>query len=463
MNIKSINNFIHEKIDDSIIEFLNIFDNSSYGVIVVDTYGNIKYINNEYAKLFKVEMNNYIDKKIYYCKNDEIILESLRLRKEVTGRLEQLTTVYDADVSAFPIIRDGKFEGIFTTYNKIKNSGSEVSKLNVKYYEDFEVLDSFKEIIGQSKNIKIAIKKCQKIAKTDATVLIIGESGTGKELFAKAIYKESKRKDKPFVVINCGAIPTNLIESELFGHEKGSFTGAISKKIGKFEQADKGTIFLDEIGELPLNVQVKLLRVIQEQEFNRVGGSEDIKINTRIIAATNKNLSAMIKENTFREDLYYRLNVIPVELPSLREHNSDIELMIESFSKKISKSIGIENVEFSKEVIEIMVQYDWPGNVRELINIIERMIILSEDGVIRVEDLPKCISQNYGINETYKTINSGLINLKHTGEMATMKEYEKEIIKNAMKMCKSYNAAGKLLGLTHKTVASKSRKYNIEY
>lgn len=462
MNIKSVNNFIHEKIDDGIIEFLNIFDNSSYGVIVIDTYGNIKYINNEYAQLFKVEMNNYIDKKIYYCKNDEIILEALRFRKEVSGRLKQLTTVYDADVSAFPIIRDGKFEGIFTTYTKIKNSDNGVSKLNVKYNEDFVILDSFKEIIGQSKSIKMVIKKCQKIAKTDSTVLIIGESGTGKELFAKAIYKGSKRKDKPFVVINCGAIPTNLIESELFGHEKGSFTGAISQKIGKFERADKGTIFLDEIGELPLNVQVKLLRAIQEQEFNRVGGSKDIKINTRIIAATNKNLTNMIKEKTFREDLYYRLNVIPVEVPSLREHSSDIELLVENFSKKISKSIGIENVEFSKDAIEMMIRYDWPGNVRELINIIERMLILSEDGIIRIEDLPKCISQNYSINEIYKTTNNGLINLKNTGEMATMKEYEKEIIKNAMKVCKSYNAAGKLLGLTHKTVASKSRKYNIE-
>ncbi|WP_148865967.1 sigma 54-interacting transcriptional regulator [Thermosediminibacter litoriperuensis] len=314
---------------------------------------------------------------------------------------------------------------------------------------------AFDEIVGRSGKLLDALAVASKAAATTSTVLIRGESGTGKELVARAIHSASKRKNGPFVRVNCPAIPQTLLESELFGHERGAFTGALYQKIGKFELANGGTIFLDEIGEMGKDMQTKLLRVLQEKEFERVGGNQTIKVDVRIIAATNRNLEEMVKRGEFREDLYYRLNVVPIFLPSLRERKEDIPLLAEHFREKLSTVLGKNVTTITPGAMRCLMNYDWPGNARELENIIERAINLTDDGEIDVDDLPSYISGR-------ETGDSGhLINLSGDGEMAPYEEYEKEIIRKALKKYRSFNAAAKVLGITHKTVAAKARKYGL--
>jgi len=276
---------------------------------------------------------------------------------------------------------------------------------------------------------------------------------------AKAIHHSSKRKDSNFVAVNCGAIPENLFESHLFGHTKGAFTGAVAEKIGKLEYANGGTIFLDEIGELPLNMQVKLLRVIQERKISKIGSNKVQSIDLRIIAATNKDLSEMVKNGTFREDLYYRLNVIPIHLISLRERNEDIPLLLDYFKDVYCEENGLEKIEFSEKSIEALCSYDWPGNIRELKNQVERMIILSCDDTIEFSDLAPIITNIY-YEQSQKRANNFLHSTLE-GKLESFDVYEKEIYRKAYEIYGSFNAAGKALGVTHKTVASKLRKYEI--
>ena len=260
---------------------------------------------------------------------------------------------------------------------------------NIYLKEQLEFTLDHNEIIGVSEASKYILHRIQQVASTDVSVLIEGETGTGKELIARAIHKNSSRKDKPFIKVNCASIPENLIESELFGHEKGAFTGAIGKRIGRFEIANGGTIFLDEIGELPLNVQPKLLHILQQGEFERIGSSMTIKTNVRVIAATNKILEDEIKKGNFRSDLYYRLNVFPITVAPLRERKEDITPLIEHYvnlySKKLNKPIKI----IPKSAMQRLINYSWPGNVRELENIIERAIITSNSRTLKVESLSK--------------------------------------------------------------------------
>lgn len=245
------------------------------------------------------------------------------------------------------------------------------------------------ELIGNSKVINNIKQQIELIARGDSTVLILGESGTGKELVARAIHSLSERRNAPFVEVNCAAIPQELIESELFGHEKGAFTGAIDKKIGKFELSDKGTLFLDEIGDMSLLTQTKLLRVIETQKFQRVGGTKDIKVNVRIISATNKDLCEEIKKGNFREDLYYRLNVVPIYLPTLRERKEDIPELINYFISEFVTEKGWKSKTFTKKAIETLQSYDWPGNVRELKNAVERLMIMTVSDVIDIDDIER--------------------------------------------------------------------------
>ena len=255
---------------------------------------------------------------------------------------------------------------------------------------------NFKKLIGNSRRMQALHVFIEKISDTDSTVLITGESGTGKELVAKTIHFNSSRAGEPFVPLNCGAIPRDLIESELFGHEKGAFTGAINSRVGRFELANGGTIFLDEIGELPYALQVKLLRVIQEREFERVGGTRTIKVDVRILAATNRDLEKAVAERMFREDLFYRLNVIPVHTPPLRERDDDVLLLVNHFIAEFCRKKKKPLVKVSREASELLLNYRWPGNVREVENAVERMIILNESGEIRVEDLPQHIVASPG-------------------------------------------------------------------
>src|SRR6476469_6665711 len=244
----------------------------------------------------------------------------------------------------------------------------------------------FEEIVGTSPALHSVLANIAKVAPTDSTVLITGETGTGKELVARAIHKHSARAGRPFVSINCAAIPPALIASELFGHERGAFTGAVGRREGRFELAAGGTLFLDEVGELPAETQVTLLRVLQEREFERVGGNRSIRADVRVIAATNQDLYAAIAEKTFRTDLFYRLNVFPLEVPALRDRREDIPLLVNFFLGKFSKSVGKEIRGLSQKSMERLVQYGWPGNIRELQNVIERAVVLAKGAIVQIDD-----------------------------------------------------------------------------
>ena len=272
---------------------------------------------------------------------------------------------------------------------------------NARYYEQLSAenrrlrqeIDLEHDMVGESPPMQ-SVPLHQQGGTSQSTVLIYGESGTGKELVARAVHRNSTRVQKPFVAINCAALTENLLESELFGHERGAFTGAIALKKGKFEVADGGTIFLDEIGEVPANLQVKLLRAIQEREFERVGGTRPVKIDVRVVAATNRDLRAAIKAGTFREDLYYRLNVLNLEIPPLRDRRSDIPLLISYFADKYGKVAGRRNPGVSAEARAVLMNYDWPGNIRELENVIERAVVLGSGERILAEDLPDVLVEN---------------------------------------------------------------------
>jgi transcriptional regulator with PAS, ATPase and Fis domain len=285
------------------------------------------------------------------------------------------------------------------------------------------------------------------IAETDSTVLIQGESGTGKELIARAIHFNSHRKNKPFVVANCSAYSQNLLESELFGHEKGSFTGAIRRKIGRFELANGGTIFLDEIGEVSPPTQILLLRVLQDHRFERVGGEETLEVDVRVIAATNKNLTEEMKKGTFREDLYYRLNVIPIFVPPLRERKDDIPLLASYFLQKFSRERGKEVTSFSPEVIETLLAHSWPGNVRELENVIDHAIIISKQDKVLPKDLPQFLFQRP---------------LPAQG-FTTLQDYEKDLILKTLQETNwNKHKASKKLNINRSTLYGKIKRYGLE-
>src|SRR6185436_3687936 len=268
---------------------------------------------------------------------------------------------------------------------------------NILLKEEFQRNYGIPKIIGESTGMQTVGREIQRVAPTDATVLITGESGTGKEVFSRAVHQLSPRRDKPFVTVNCAAIPQSLIENELFGHEKGSYTGAFSRKIGKFELADQGTMFLDEIGELHLSVQAKVLRVIEEQCFERIGGLETIKVNTRVIAATNRNLQDQVGKKEFREDLFFRISVFPIHIPPLRERMSDVRPLAQFFVDKFSRELHRQGLQLGPEASRALEEYSWPGNVRELQNTIERSVILSDGKAINRGDL------NFAFEQRKKT------------------------------------------------------------
>jgi len=257
---------------------------------------------------------------------------------------------------------------------------------NVALREEFDQSLMFEEIVGSSQSLRKALKAVDKVASTDSTVLILGETGTGKELIARAIHKRSPRSSRAFIRVNCAAMPSELIAAELFGHEKGAFTGAVERRIGRFEAADGGTLFLDEIGDLPAETQITLLRVLQEREFERIGSTKPIQVDVRVLAATNRDLAADVEEGDFRRDLYYRLNVFPVKVPPLRERIEDIPLLAEYLLERYAKKAGKKITAIDRSTLEMLQNYDWPGNVRELQNVIERAVILCETPVLYVDE-----------------------------------------------------------------------------
>jgi len=331
---------------------------------------------------------------------------------------------------------------------------------NIYLKQQLKAKYKFENIVGTSDKMQKVFSLIDKVASTDSTVLIFGESGTGKELVARALHYNSPRAQNPFVPVNCGAIPEELLESELFGHEKGAFTGAFRTRIGRFELAGTGSIFLDEISEMSPNLQVKLLRIIQEREFERVGGVKSIKADVRIIAATNKVLEEEVAEGKFREDLYYRLNVIPINLPPLRERTEDIPLLIKHFLSKYSHAKSGEP-DFSKKAIAALMRYRWPGNVRELENLVERMVVLSEGPEIDVNDLPERILSGAHVAPS----NIPQIDLPESGiDLSTaVNEFERNIIVQALNKSNWVkNRAAKLLHVNRTTLVEKIKKQKLQ-
>lgn len=312
---------------------------------------------------------------------------------------------------------------------------------------------TFKNIIGQSGVMQEVFKAVEKVVDSNVTVLIQGESGTGKELIARAIHYHSKtRANKPFVAVNCTALPESLLESELFGHEKGSFTGAVGRRIGKFEQANTGTIFLDEVGLMSPTTQAKLLRVLQEREFERVGGTELIKVDVRVISATNKDLEEAMKKGEFREDLYYRISVFPIKLPPLRERKEDIPLLAAHFLKKYNEQENKQIEGISPDALELLMAYNWPGNVRELENAIERAVVLASDNEITPKDLPAAV-RSLGEKKLYEsdnTLSSWIEKLEEEALRQALLENEGNISKTAKK-----------LGIGRATIYRKAKKYGL--
>jgi two-component system NtrC family response regulator len=321
-----------------------------------------------------------------------------------------------------------------------------------------ELGSSWGNIIGDSEPMKRVFSVMKRVADTPTTVLVTGESGTGKELIARALHNASSRNKAPFVSLNCAAIPENLLESELFGHEKGAFTGAIGLKEGKFEYADGGSLFLDEIGEMPLNLQVKLLRVLQEQEFQRVGGNREIKVNVRLIAATNKELREEVESGRFRGDLFFRLNVVSIRVPPLRERRSDIPILVAHFVSKYCQKLGREIKEVDPEAMRALYACNWQGNVRELENVIESALVMSRGNKIRKSDLPLEIrDQNevLGETETLISMESGLTD--------TLDTIEEKMIRQALKQSGNVQAqAAKILGISRSNLQYKLKKYAIQ-
>ncbi|MBP8646364.1 MAG: sigma-54-dependent Fis family transcriptional regulator [Syntrophobacteraceae bacterium] len=320
----------------------------------------------------------------------------------------------------------------------------------------------YDRIIGQSAPMQALYRTIQRVAKADSTVLLMGESGTGKELIANAIHFNSDRRDKPLVPINCGAIPEELLESELFGHEKGAFTGAIKERKGRFELAHQGTVFLDEIGEMSQKLQVKLLRFLQEKKFERIGGTRTIQVDVGIIAATNKDLEKAVAAGEFREDLYYRLNVIPIRVPPLRERDGDVPLLVRHFLKRHCEEKEIPMKRFSRATAIALDQYTWPGNVRELENLIERLVILTDSDEIGIEDLPPRFRQQ----QYRKPPSRPFLELTEEGIdlKKTLDELEDRLILDALKMAGGVkNKAAQLLGLNRTTLIEKMKKKRIHH
>jgi len=438
-----------------------IFDSTYDAISVADEEGRIILVNRAYTRITGLSARDVIGKPatIDIAEGESMHIKVARERKPVRNvRMLAGPGRKEVIVNVDPIFVNGVFRGsvavvhdtseIMELHRELEELRRTVRRMVAKY--------TFDDIVAVSHSMKVAVDQAKRVADTNATVLLRGESGTGKELFAHAIHNASKRKNGPFVSVNCAAIPDSLLESELFGYEEGAFTGA--KKGGKkglIEEADGGTLFLDEVGKLSMNVQSKFLRFLQDKEFVRVGGNTPVYVNVRVIAATNKNLEEMVERGEFLPDLYYRLNVVPIYIPSLRNRKQDIPYLVDRIIKKLDQEYGRIVESISPQALEILMNYDWPGNIRELENVIGRAIINMDIDERRIE------AHHIGIlseeQRSFPTMPRGR-NLK---EM--LEEYEKTIIKNVLDKCEgSREKTARELGISLRTLYYKLRKYGLE-
>jgi DNA-binding NtrC family response regulator len=376
-----------------------------------------------------------------------------------------MITAYGTINQAVEALKEGAMDYVVKPFDVeelkiIVSQGLERGKLkqeNILLKEQLREKFSFENIVGNSKKMKEIYSLIEKIAVTDSTVLVKGESGTGKELAARAIYLLSHRREKPFVSINCGAVPENLLESELFGHMKGSFTGAVADKKGMFEMAEGGVLFLDEIGEMSALTQVKLLRALQDKKIRRVGGTEEIHVDARIISATNQNLKKKIEEGKFREDLFYRLNVLSLVMPPLRKRKEDLPLLVSHFIKKYCQEMGRKTKRIAPEVMNVLESYPWPGNVRELENVIERVVAIEERGIITKESLPEELLAPHKKPDTTYLFEPGFSLNLHLDDIA------KNYIKQARQAAGGkLRETASLLGISYRTLRYLIDKYGLK-
>ncbi|NRN28812.1 sigma 54-interacting transcriptional regulator [Photorhabdus heterorhabditis] len=414
---------------------------------------------------------------IYAAVHDGIVHEGVQ---EIFWRRDG--SCFPVEFTSTPVIRDREIIGAVVVFRNItdrlnterqlthaleelQDLKSRLEQQNEYLQEEILQENQYHEIIGSSASILQIIEKIKVVAPTDANVMIYGESGTGKELIARAIHQSSHRKQQPLIRVNCAAIPSELFESEFFGHVKGAFTGAVRDRAGRFELADQGTLFLDEIGEIPIELQSKLLRVLQEGTFERVGEEKTRQVNVRIIAATNRNLKEEVKHKRFREDLYFRLNVFPIYSPALRDRKEDIPLLVTHFTKLICDKRKINYLPFSQKHILGLQQYDWPGNIRELQNIIERALITAKQGAVSFQYL---LEQDQPQNETlHRNIHNELQQIEDVLTMQQLKNLEIKNFSLAVKQCKGKifgdDGAAKLLGMNPTTLISRLKKLRIDY
>ncbi|HMM22167.1 MAG TPA: sigma 54-interacting transcriptional regulator [Selenomonadales bacterium] len=457
------------------ISYEKILENINETIYVVDENGIVTYCNKRAEDLYGIQRSDILGKHIEKFFPNALCLQVLKTGQSyeyVEHRPREGNFVL---ISSIPIREGDRLIGavsIDQDITEVKRMSSELqeAKSRIKYLEYIEEMmksgsgeSGFEKIVYKSKQMYDLILLAKRVAESDASVMIMGESGTGKDLFAHAIHQESARRDRPYVVVDCSAIPPSLMESELFGYEPGAFTGAQRKgKAGKFEVADGGTVFLDEIGELPLEMQSKLLRVLEGREFYRVGGVKPIKVDIRIIAATNRDMGAMLKNGSFRQDLFYRLNVFSLNIPPLRERRDDIPILIDFYLKRYSVINNKLIDRIAPEVMAMLLHYHWPGNVRELKNAIERLVILSEDNAITTGHLPRIV----------ETIGNGAT-ATDEGRMATefqtllsLEEAviaaERQTILNALKAAGNNKAqTAKLLDIPRSTLYYKLQKLKL--
>jgi len=452
----------------SLMELDSIIECSYDGIYITDGEANTIKVNNAYERITGLKKADVLGRNMRELESEGFISKSATLmvlrNRETTTIQQEFNTGVKVLVSSNPIFsKNGKIIMVVTNVRdvtqlyELKEQLQKSQEITQKYVSEIEEMRSqllnTSEIVAEDHKTIEIIQLANRVAKVDTTILMLGETGAGKDQIAKYIHKVSSRSKKQFIKVNCGAVPTSLIESEFFGYEKGSFTGANKEgKIGLFELASGGTIFLDEVGEIPMDMQVKLLRVLQEMEIVRIGGTKPIKIDVRVLAATNRDLEEMIKNKQFREDLYYRLNVVPLFIPPLRERKQDIVPLITFFLRQLNKKYSFNKV-FAPEALNCMYEYSWPGNVRELKNIVERVVIMSEDDKIKRLDLPKNIIGASGMVVTLNRFEEG-INLRETLDIV-----EAKLIKKAYDKYGNVRAAAKYLGIDASTFVRKRQKY----
>ncbi len=441
-----------------------ILNSVQEAIEVTDNNGIIKYVNPAFSIITGIPEDQRIGRNIFTESPDGALAECLRNKKRIFG---QRTKVGGTNVevlsNASPIIVENKPEGAVVVFNhltdvmkimdELKKSTTIIENLYDRLGQITGSKYSFDTIIGNNEELRKVIGVSKKAAASNSTVLLLGESGTGKELFAHAIHQASPRKDKPFIKVNCAAIPESLLESEFFGYEKGAFTGAVKSKLGKFELANGGSIFLDEIGDMNLYLQAKLLRVLQEMEFEKIGGTHTVKVDVRVIAATNRDLKELIKKGEFREDLYYRLNVVELTIPPLRKRKDDLPFLINHLIVKFNRQLGKKVKGIAKNAENILTAYDWPGNIRELENVIERAMVTADEDIISHKHLLQSIEQLSDFSQA------------QVSEIVPFDEMERILLKKALERygnsVEGKKLAAKALNISLATLYNKLKRYNL--